>query len=190
MSKKILQLNKMLELDIIIAIKSETAPRFTTYPTKYGNLNTFLKKVFTLTNCPFPSAETAQGGKMQNHYSFHRPENAFNYKRSHQKNGKNFTTVVNYGGVSKFWCVNLKKVPFLELIFQQNMLKLIHNVPFVCLYKIQSINSYKIMWETGMLVPFGMARGGCPLQNSNLNLTATNFWPNRKFEFHCDEFLT
>ena len=40
-----------------------------------------------------------------------------------KKKGKNFTTSVNYGGVSKFWCVNLKKVLFLELIFQQkNML--------------------------------------------------------------------
>ena len=38
------------------------------------------------------------------------------------------------------------------------------------------------MWETGMLVPFGMARGGRPSQNSNLNSTATNFWPNRKFD--------
>ena len=99
-----------------------------------------------------------------------------------KKQEKKFTTVVNYGGVSKFWCVNLKKVLFLELIFQKNMLKLIHNVPFVCLYKIQSLNSYKIMWETGMLVPFGMARGGRPSQNSNLNSTVTNFWPNRKFE--------
>ena len=34
---------------------------------------------------------------------------------------KNFTTVVNYGGeVSKFWCANLKKVLFLELILQKH----------------------------------------------------------------------
>ena len=40
-----------------------------------------------------------------------------------KKMAKNFTTVVNYvGGVSKFWCVNLKKVLFLELIFKKNML--------------------------------------------------------------------
>ena len=39
-------------------------------------------------------------------------------KGSHQKKEKNFTTSVNYGGGgSKFWCVNLKKVLFLELIF-------------------------------------------------------------------------
>ena len=32
---------------------------------------------------------------------------------SHQKKEKNFTTSVKYGGgVSKFWCVNLKKVFF------------------------------------------------------------------------------
>ena len=80
---------------------------------------------------------------------------------------------MNYGGVSKFWCVNLKKVLF-RANFPKNMLKLIHNVPFVCLYKIQSLNSFKIpdagfhlyilpfkiMWETGVMVPFGMARGG------------------------------
>ena len=36
-----------------------------------------------------------------------------------KKKAKNFTSVVNYGGVSKFWCVNLKKVLFLELIFQK-----------------------------------------------------------------------
>ena len=36
-----------------------------------------------------------------------------------KKQEKKFTTVVNYGGVSKFWCVNLKKVLFLELIFQK-----------------------------------------------------------------------
>ena len=31
----------------------------------------------------------------------------------------------------------------------------------------------EILWR--MLVPFGMARGGRPLQNSNLNSTVTNF---------------
>jgi len=67
------------------------------------------------------------------------------FREATKKKFKNFTTSVNYGGVSKFWCVNLKKVLFLELIFQKkNMLKLIHNVPFVCLYKIQSLNSLKI----------------------------------------------
>ena len=80
------------------------------------------------------------------------------------------------GGVSKFWCVNLKKSIFLELIFQK---KTCWNW-FIMSHLFVSLNSYKIMWETGVLVPFGMARGGCPSQNSNL--TATNFWPNRKFD--------
>ena len=49
-----------------------------------------------------------------------------------KKQEKNFTTGMNYGGgVSKFWFVNLKKVLFFR-------------VPFVCLYKIQSLNSFKI----------------------------------------------
>ena len=43
------------------------------------------------------------------------------WEATKKKQEKNFTTVVNYGGegVSKFWCVNLKKVLFLELIFQE-----------------------------------------------------------------------
>ena len=52
----------------------------------------------------------------------------------------------------KFWCVNLKKSAFFRANFPKNMLKLIHNVPFVCQYKIQSLNSYKIMnkWTTSL----------------------------------------
>ena len=35
------------------------------------------------------------------------------YMGFHQKKSKkSFTTSVNYGGVSKFWCVNLKRVLF------------------------------------------------------------------------------
>ena len=139
--------------------------------------------------------------------------------KKRKKNSQQLWTVGG-GRVSKFWCVNLKKVLFLELIFQKNMLNLIHIVPFVCLHKIQSLNSFKIpdagfhlyilpfkiMWETGVLVPFGMARGGywAPFTKlaflgpifafiriqprrisdliENLNSSATNFWPNWEFE--------
>ena len=38
-----------------------------------------------------------------------------------------------------------KKSAFFKANFpKKNMLKLIHNVPFICLYKIQSLNSFKI----------------------------------------------
>jgi len=37
-----------------------------------------------------------------------------------------------------------QKSAFFRANFPKNMLKLIHNVPFVCLYKIQSLNSLKI----------------------------------------------
>ena len=48
------------------------------------------------------------------------------------------------GGGQQIFVCEPQKMLFLGLIFQKNMLKLIHNVPFVCLYKIQSLNSFKI----------------------------------------------
>ena len=115
---------------------------------------------------------------------------------SHQKKEKNFTTVVNYGEGSANFGVWTSKKYFFRAYSPKNMLKLIHYVPFVCLHKIQSLNSYKIMWETGVLVLFGKARWIWfrPRRISDLiensNSTVTNFWPNRKFDqaklLHCN----
>ena len=49
-----------------------------------------------------------------------------------------------WGGQQILGC-EPQKSAFFRATFPKNMLKLIHNVPFVCLYKIQSLNSYKIM---------------------------------------------
>ena len=48
-----------------------------------------------------------------------------------------------WGGSANFGVLTSKKC-FFRANFPKNMLKLIHNVPFVCLYKIQSLNSFKI----------------------------------------------
>ena len=67
------------------------------------------------------------------------------------------------GGGQKILVCEPQKSAFFRAHFPKNMLKLIHNVPFGCLYKIQSFNSFKIpdvgfhlcilpfkiMWETG-----------------------------------------
>ena len=58
---------------------------------------------------------------------------------------KKFTTVVNYGGGQQTLVCEPQKSAFFRANFpKKNMLKLIHNVPFVYLYKIQSLNSFKI----------------------------------------------
>ena len=76
---------------------------------------------------------------------------------SHQKKIKKFHNKCElWGGRGQQILVcEPQKSAFFRANFQKNMLKLIHNVPFVCLYKIQSLNSYKIMRETGVLVWHG-----------------------------------
>ena len=52
---------------------------------------------------------------------------------------------MNYGGGQQIFVCEPQKSAFFRANFpKKNMLKLIHNVPFVCLYKIQSLNSFKI----------------------------------------------
>ena len=67
-----------------------------------------------------------------------------NVKGSHQKNVKKFTHCANYGGHQILVCEPQKSDFFRANFPKKNMLKLIHIVPFVCLYKIQSLNSLKI----------------------------------------------
>ena len=72
-----------------------------------------------------------------------------------KKTGKKVHNSCELWGGQQILVCKPQKSAFFRANFQKNMLKLIHNVPFVCLYKIQSLNSYKIMWETGVLVWHG-----------------------------------
>ena len=57
----------------------------------------------------------------------------------HQKKGKKIHNSCElWGGQQILVCEPQKK------FFPKNMLKSVHNVPLVCLYKIQSLNSFKI----------------------------------------------
>ena len=62
-----------------------------------------------------------------------------------KKNGKKFPSCWEIrGGGQQILVWESQKSAFFRANFPKNMLKLIHNVPFVCLYKIQSLNSFKI----------------------------------------------
>ena len=69
-----------------------------------------------------------------------------NDKGSHQKKtGKKVHNSCElWGGGQQILVCEPQKSAFFRANFPKNMLKLIHNVPFVCLYKIQSLNSFKI----------------------------------------------
>ena len=61
-----------------------------------------------------------------------------------KKMAKNFPHVGKLGGGQQILVWEPQKSAFFRANLPKNMLKLIHNVPFVCLYKIQSLNSFKI----------------------------------------------
>ena len=64
--------------------------------------------------------------------------------RRQKKMAKSFPHVGKLGGGQQILVWESQKSAFFRANFPKNMLKLIHNVPFVCLYKIQSLNSFKI----------------------------------------------
>ena len=66
------------------------------------------------------------------------------WEATKKKMAKTFPHVGKLGGGSANFGVGISKKCFFRANFPKNMLKLIHNVPFVCLYKIQSLNSFKI----------------------------------------------
>ena len=102
---------------------------------------------------------------------------------SHQKKEKNFTTIVNYGGGQQFLLCEPQKSAFFRANFPKNMLKLIHNAPFVCPdagFHL-CILPFKIMLETGWCrlawIEVGALRkvGLLGTNLRKLNSTVTNF---------------
>ena len=60
---------------------------------------------------------------------------------------KNFTTVVNYGGGQQILVCEPQKSAFFRASFPKNMLKLIQNVPFVCLTKYNHLINSKFQMQ-------------------------------------------
>ena len=64
-----------------------------------------------------------------------------------KKQEKKFTTVVNYGGGQQILVCEPQKSAFFRANFPKNMLKLIHNVPFVCLTKYNHLIHSKFQMQ-------------------------------------------
>ena len=64
-----------------------------------------------------------------------------------KKQEKKFTTVVNYGGGQQILLCEPQKSAFFRANFPKNMLKLIHNVPFVCLTKYNHLIHSKFQMQ-------------------------------------------